>query len=57
MVRGIWQPPYVIQYENTIPYVYYIKQLLLYAMGLPLGLLTLIGSLFITLETILLTTT
>jgi len=52
MVSGLWQPPYTIQYEKTIPYFYQLKQLFLYSMGLPLGLLTLIGSLFITLITI-----
>ena len=45
MVRGLTQPPYVIQYEKTAPYLYHLKHLLLYGMGLPLGFLTLAGSL------------
>ncbi len=44
MVRGVIQPPYVIQYEHTTPYVYQLKQLVLYSMGIPLGVLTLLGS-------------
>jgi uncharacterized membrane protein/4-amino-4-deoxy-L-arabinose transferase-like glycosyltransferase len=52
MVRGLWQPPYTIQYEHTLPYGYHLKQLLCYSMGLPLGLLTLFGSLFIIGETV-----
>ena len=45
MVRGITQPPYVIQYEGTPTYWYPLQQLLSYSMGLPLGLLCLVGTL------------
>ncbi|MBD3309351.1 phospholipid carrier-dependent glycosyltransferase [candidate division KSB3 bacterium] len=52
MVRGMIQPPYVIQYEKTTPYFYQLKHLLLYAMGLPLGGLTLLGTVFMGVVTI-----
>ena len=35
MVRGIWRPPYTVQYERTIPYFYHLKQMLWYTMGWP----------------------
>ncbi|PID57991.1 hypothetical protein CSB45_04685 [candidate division KSB3 bacterium] len=47
MVWGLSQPPYVIQYEGTPAYCYPLQQLLSYSMGLPLGLLTLGGSLYL----------
>src|SRR5262249_9624337 len=37
--RGLLDYPYVIQFANTTPFVYEVQQLLLYDMGLPLGLL------------------
>ena len=52
MVRGITQPPYVIQYEGTSRYWYQLQQLLRFAMGIPLGLLTLIGTIFLLLKTL-----
>jgi YYY domain-containing protein len=41
--RGQLDYPYVRQFANTTPFVYEIQQLLLYDMGLPLGLLGLAG--------------
>ena len=41
--RGQLDYPYVLQFTGTTPYVYEITQLLLYDMGLPLGLLGLAG--------------
>ncbi len=41
--RGLLDYPYVIQFANTTPFVYELQQLLLYDMGLPLGLLGLAG--------------
>ncbi len=41
--RGVLDYPYVRQFANTTPFVYEIQQLLLYDMGLPLGLLGLAG--------------
>ncbi|HEV2236541.1 MAG TPA: phospholipid carrier-dependent glycosyltransferase, partial [Ktedonobacterales bacterium] len=42
--RGQLDYPYVRQFANTTPYLYQIQQLLLYDMGLPLGLLGLAGA-------------
>lgn len=36
MVRGLWRPPYTIQYAHTVPYLYHLKQMLWYTMGWPL---------------------
>jgi YYY domain-containing protein len=41
--RGLLDYPYVRQFANTTPFVYEIQQLLLYDMGLPLGLLGMVG--------------
>ncbi|MEO7001319.1 MAG: DUF2298 domain-containing protein [Ktedonobacterales bacterium] len=41
--QGKLDYPYVRQFTNTTPYVYEIQQMLLYDMGLPLGLLGLAG--------------
>jgi YYY domain-containing protein len=41
--RGQLDYPYVRQFADTTPFVYQIQQLLLYDMGLPLGLLGLAG--------------
>jgi YYY domain-containing protein len=41
--QGQLDYPYVRQFANTTPYLYEIQQLLLYDMGLPLGLLGLAG--------------
>ncbi len=46
MVQGQWRPPYILQYEHTTPYWYQVKQLFLYSMGLPLGILSILGTLF-----------
>jgi len=43
MVRGNWRPPYTIQYENTLPYFYHLKQMFFYTMGPPLAIATLAG--------------
>jgi YYY domain-containing protein len=42
--RGTLDYPYVRQFAGTTPYLYQIQQLLLYDMGLPLGLLGLAGA-------------
>ena len=44
MVRGVMQPPYVIQYVDTPRYLYPLQHLMQYGMGLPLGVLTLLGA-------------
>jgi 4-amino-4-deoxy-L-arabinose transferase-like glycosyltransferase len=43
MVRGYWRPPYTIQYEHTLPYLYHLKQMLLYTMGWPLFIISAAG--------------
>jgi 4-amino-4-deoxy-L-arabinose transferase-like glycosyltransferase len=44
MVRGIWRPPYTVQYEKTVPYFYHLKQMLWYTMGWPVFTLVVIGT-------------
>lgn len=44
MVRGIADFPFTRQYRNTIPYLYFIQQQVVWGLGLPLGLVVLAGS-------------
>ena len=44
MVRGTADFPFTRQYRNTIPYLYFIQQQVVWGMGLPLGLIALAGS-------------
>ncbi len=46
MVRGIRDYPYTRQYAGTTPFLYQITQTILWAMGLPLGVLAWGGLLF-----------
>jgi hypothetical protein len=43
MVRGLWRPPYTIQYEKTVPYFYHLKQMLWYTMGWPVFTIVALG--------------
>jgi MFS family permease len=43
MVRGMWRPPYTIQYERTVPYLYHLKQMLWYTMGWPVFTVVALG--------------
>lgn len=43
MVTGIADLPYTIQFENTPPFVHMIRNLILWSMGLPLGLAAFVG--------------
>jgi hypothetical protein len=43
MVRGLWRPPYTIQYEKTVPYFYHLKQMLWYTMGWPVFTVVMLG--------------
>jgi len=45
MVRGLWRPPFTIQYEHTMPYFYHLKQMLWYTMGVPVFTLAIVGTL------------
>lgn len=53
MARGVTQPPYTIQYEGTPAYTYPIRQLLRHSLGIPLGLLVLLGTCALTLNVLL----
>ncbi len=44
MVRGIADFPFTRQYRNTTPYLYFIRQQVIWGMGLPLGLIALAGT-------------
>lgn len=46
MVRRIRDYPYTRQYENTVPYWYFIQQNIVWGMGAPLGVLAWGGALF-----------
>jgi uncharacterized membrane protein/sugar lactone lactonase YvrE len=43
MVRGVADLPYTIQFEDAMPFVYMIKNMILWSLGLPLGLAAYIG--------------
>ncbi len=47
LAQGILDYPYTRQYAGTTPYVYEIKNILIYDMGVPLALLCFIGCLYI----------
>jgi hypothetical protein len=47
MAQGVYDFPYTRQYAGTWGYLYQIRQILLFAMGLPLGLLGLSGLLWL----------
>ncbi len=44
MVRGLADLPYTRQYRNTTPYLYFMRQQVVWGLGWPLGLLALAGS-------------
>ena len=46
MVRRIRDYPYTRQYINTAPYLYHIQQLSVWGLGLPLGILAWVGTLY-----------
>ncbi len=54
MVRGIADFPFTRQYRNTTPYLYFIRQQVVWGMGLPLGLIALAGSFWALAKSILL---
>ncbi len=33
MTRGLWRPPYTVQYVGTVPYLYHLEQWFFYTMG------------------------
>ena len=50
MVKGSWVPPYTLQYVDTVPYLYHLKQMFFYTVGLPLAPLALIGLFLVVLD-------
>ena len=44
MVRGVADFPFTRQYRNTVPYLYFVEQQVVWGMGWPLGLAALAGS-------------
>jgi hypothetical protein len=50
MSQGWFDFPYTRQYAGTLPYLYQARQILLFAMGLPLGVLGLSGLLWLTIR-------
>jgi len=54
MVRGIADFPFTRQYRNTTPYLYFIRQQVVWGMGLPLGIIALAGSLWALAKSLLL---
>ncbi len=44
MARGLEDIPYTRQYRNTVPYLYFIQQQVVWGMGLPLGVIAAVGS-------------
>jgi hypothetical protein len=53
MVRGVVDLPFTRQYRNTIPYLYFVQQQVVWGMGLPLGLIALVGSAWALLKLVL----
>jgi YYY domain-containing protein len=50
LVTGEADVPYTRQYWNTTPYLYYLKNLVLYTMGIPFGLVSLFAFFFYALK-------
>ncbi len=46
MVRGVADWPFTRQYRNTLPYVYFIQQQLQWGLGLALGSIAAVGTLY-----------
>jgi len=43
MTRGLWRPPYTIQYVGTTPFLYPLEQMYRYTLGRPLALFAALG--------------
>ena len=50
MVRRIRDYPYTRQYIDTTPYLYHVQQLALWGLGLPLGAVAVVGTLYAALK-------
>jgi len=51
MSQGWYDFPYTRQYAETLAYLYPVRQIVLFALGVPLGLLGLVGLLWLTVRT------
>ena len=47
MARGQLELPFTIQYENTTPWLYHLRNLVIWGLGIPLGVAALAGTIFI----------
>ncbi|MCS7260880.1 MAG: glycosyltransferase family 39 protein, partial [Anaerolineae bacterium] len=47
MVTGVADLPFTRQYRGTLPYLYFLEQQVLWGMGLPLGVLALLGTFWV----------
>jgi YYY domain-containing protein len=47
MVRGTADFPFTRQYRGTLPYLYFLEQQVLWGMGIPLGILSILGFLWV----------
>ncbi len=47
LVSGVRNMPFVLQYVHTIPYIYQFKHYLLWSVGWPMGMLSLVGFVYI----------
>ena len=50
MVRGIRDYPYTRQYADTLPYWYQVKQLSMWGLGIPLGIIAWAGLIYVSLR-------
>jgi len=53
MVRGVADFPYTRQYTHTPAYTYWFKELVLWQLGIPLGVLACLGTLFVCFRSVL----
>ena len=53
MTKDAFVFPYTLQYVNTTPYLYQLKNMVLWGMGVPLGVISVVGAVFVGLLVIL----
>ncbi|MBL7159097.1 glycosyltransferase family 39 protein [Candidatus Microgenomates bacterium] len=49
MTKDAFVFPYTLQYVNTTPYFYQLKNMVLWGMGIPLGVVSIVGTVFVSL--------
>jgi len=47
MTKSAFTFPYTLQYVDTLPYLYHLKNLVLWGLGIPLGLISIVATLWI----------